>query len=248
MPGAPRLLVPALSAAVLLAGCGREGERADGITVLAAASLTEAFTELGEAFEGQHPEARLTFSFGASSMLATQANEGATADVLATADEASLERVVEAGNASGPRVFARNRLALLVAPGNPKGIRALADLTQVSFVVCALEVPCGRFAAQALAKAGVTAKPSSYEENVKGVVAKVTLGEADAGIVYVTDVEAAGSKADGIDIPEEHNVVAAYPIAVLEQSGRPEVARAFVDFVLSPAGQQVLARHGFLSA
>lgn len=237
-----------LSLFLVVAGCGNEGERAAGITVLAAASLTEAFTELGEAFEAQHREARVTFSFGASSMLATQANEGAPADVLATADEASLERVVEAGNASGPRVFARNRLALLVAPGNPKGITELADLTQVSFVLCALEVPCGRFGAQALAKAEVMAKPSSYEENVKAVVAKVTLGEADAGIVYVTDAEAAGSKADGVDIPDEHNVVAAYPITVLEQSGRSEVAGAFVDFVLSPAGQQVLARHGFLPA
>jgi molybdate transport system substrate-binding protein len=220
------------------------------ITVLAAASLTDAFTQLGQAFEAARPGTKVVFSFGASSALATQANEGAPADLMASADEANLEKVVDAGNASMPSVFARNRLAILVARGNPKGIRALPDLARpgVDFVLCAPEVPCGKFGAQALGKAGVTAPPRSYEENVKAVVTKVTLGEADAGIVYVTDVKGAGGRAEGVDIPDAQNVVAVYPMAVLRQSGRPELARAFLDYVLSPAGQQVLARHGFLPA
>jgi molybdate transport system substrate-binding protein len=220
------------------------------LTVLAAASLTDAFTQLGRAFEAARPGTKVAFSFGASSALATQANEGAPADLMASADETNVQKVVDAGNASDPKVFARNRLAILVAKGNPKGIRALPDLARpgVDFVLCAPEVPCGKFGAQALGKARVTAKPRSYEENVKAVVTKVTLGEADAGIVYVTDVKAAGPRAEGVDIPDAHNVVAVYPMAVLRQSGRPELARAFLDYVLSPAGQQVLARYGFLPA
>jgi molybdate transport system substrate-binding protein len=115
-------------------------------------------------------------------------------------------------------------------------------------VLCAAEVPCGRFGAQALMKAGVVAQPRSYEENVKAVVSKVTLGEVDAGIVYVTDVAAAGDNTAGVDIPDAENVVATYPMAVLTQSGKPPLARAFLDYVLSPAGQQVLIRYGFLPA
>jgi molybdate transport system substrate-binding protein len=218
------------------------------ITVLAAASLTGAFNEIGRAFQGDHPGTKVTFSFDASSTLATQVNSGAPADVFASADEANLNNVVQAGNAADPKVFARNRLAVLVAKGNPKAVKGLADLGRpgTTFVLCAAEVPCGRYGAQVLERAGVTAKPKSYEVSVKGVVAKVVAGEVDAGIVYVTDVKAAGDKTEGVDIPDATNVIAAYPLAVLKQSRHPAVARAFKDYVLSPAGQHLLAAYGFM--
>jgi molybdate transport system substrate-binding protein len=220
------------------------------VTVLAAASLTEAFTELGRTFETDHPGVKVTFSFGASSTLAQQALDGAPADLLATADEANLARVVDAGGASDPRVFARNRLSILVGKGNPKGIATLADLADpgVVVVLCAPEVPCGKFGAQVLQKADVTVTPKSLEENVKGVVSKVTLGEADAGLVYVTDARAAGDKAEGVSIPDEQNVIAVYPIGRLKQAGNAEAVLAFRNFVLSPAGQATLAGYGFLPA
>ncbi|MGH8990880.1 MAG: molybdate ABC transporter substrate-binding protein [Acidimicrobiia bacterium] len=220
------------------------------ITVLAAASLTESFTEIGKAFETANPGTKVTFSFGASSALATQANEGAPADLFASADEANMKKVTDTGNATEPTTFTRNRLSILVGKGNPKGIAALADLAKsgVTFVLCAVEVPCGKFGQQALDKAGVKARPKSLEENVKAVVTKVTLGEADAGLVYVTDAKAAGDKAQGVDIPDEQNVIAVYPIGALKQSAAPDVAAAFKAFVLSAAGQQILATYGFLPA
>ena len=223
---------------------------AGNITVLAAASLTEAFTEMGKAFETANPGSKVTFSFGASSTLATQANQGAPADLFASADQANMQKVTDTGNATQVSTFARNRLAILVGKGNPKGIRTLADLGRpaVTFVLCAQEVPCGKFGQQALDKAGVTAKPKSYEENVKAVVTKVSLGEADAGIVYVTDVKAAGPSTQGIDIPDEQNVIAVYPIGILKQTAKPDVAAAFKAFVTSAAGQQILSRYGFLPA
>lgn len=249
---------------LLAAGCGNdaspsrtadattitEPQLAGTVTVLAASSLTEAFTELGKAFESDHPGVKVTFSFGASSTLAQQALDGAPADLLATADEANLQKVVDGAAASDPRVFARNRLSILVGKGNPKGIATLADLAkpELLLVLCAPEVPCGKFGAQVLQKAGVTATPKSLEENVKGVVSKVTLGEADAGLVYVTDAKAAGDKTDGVAIHDEQNVIAVYPMGLLNQAGNADAARAFRNFVLSPAGQATLAGYGFLSA
>lgn len=219
------------------------------LTVLAAASLTESFTELGEAFEAAHPGVSVTFSFGGSSSLAVQANSGAPADLFASADEASMQKVSDAGNAVGPKIFARNQLTMLVGPGNPEDIEALGDYerSDVIFVLCAPEVPCGRYGGQALDRAGVTAKPKSYEVNVKGVVTKVATGEADTGIVYVTDAAAAAGRTDSIDIAAEHNVTGTFPITVLEQSRRADLAAAFMDFVLSAEGQQILGRYGFLS-
>ncbi len=227
-----------------------QGKPTGNITVLAAASLTEAFTEMGKAFEAENPDTKVTFSFGASSTLATQANQGAPADLFASADEANMKKVTDAGNASDPTAFARNRLAILVGKGNPKGVKTVADFARddIAFVLCAIEVPCGKFSQQALDRAGVTAKPRSYEENVKAVVTRITLGEADAGIVYVTDAKAAGQSAQSVDIPEEHNVIAVYPIGVLKQASRPDVAAAFKAFVLSAAGQQIMTRSGFLPA
>ena len=218
------------------------------LTVLAAASLSESFKELGTAFEGLHPGAKVTFSFDASSALATQANNGAPADMFASADQTNMKKVTDAGNASGPRTFARNRLAILVQKGNPKGIAQLADFTRsdVIYVLCALTVPCGNYGKQALDKAGVTRAPASYEANVKGVVTKVTTGQADAGIVYVTDAKAAAANANDVDIPDNLNVIASYPVAVLKQASHPDVAWALVDYLLSPQGQAILAKYGFL--
>jgi molybdate transport system substrate-binding protein len=246
-------------AALLLAACGsndtptltpavsRTTPLSGSITVLAASSLTESFTEIGRRFQDIHPGVHVTFSFDASSTLVQQAIAGAPADVLATADTDTMQKAVDAGTVSAPTVFAHNRLAIIVAKGNPKGIHSLADLSRPGLVVvlCAPDVPCGGFAAQSLAKAGTSVTPRSLEANVKGVVSKVTLGEADAGIVYVTDVTAAGGTAEGVTIPPEQNVVADYPIAILRSTANSAVATMFVAFVRSGEGTNVLAAAGF---
>ena len=219
------------------------------LSVLAAASLTQAFTELTRLFEAKHQGLKVTTSFGASGTVVQQVLQGAPADVLVTADEESMARATAAGAASEPRIMARNRLAIIVTKGNPQRIAGLADLAKpdVDLVLCAVQVPCGKFAAQALQNASVNAQPKSLEENVKGVVTKVAAGEADAGIVYVTDVKAAGDKVMGVDIPDAHNVIAAYPVATVKQPRNPEAARAWVDLVLSDEGRLVLAKHGFMT-
>lgn len=233
------------------AGRGTEaGPQLSGeLKVFAAASLTKPFTEAGKAFEGAHPGVKVIFSFGPSNTLASQVNEGAPADVLATADEATMKTASGAGSVTSPRTFARNRLAVLVAKGNPKKVQSLADLGKpgVIFVTCALQVPCGKFGLEAVQRAGVAAKPISLEENVKAVVSKVTLGEADAGIVYVTDVKAEGDKAQGVDIPDDQNVIATYPIGVVTKSAKADLGRAWVGFVVSGDGQRILAQAGFMS-
>ena len=220
------------------------------LTVLAAASLTDSFNELGRAFEALHPGTKVTFSYDASSTLATQANGGAPADLFASADQPNMKKVTDAGNATNPQVFAHNKLAILVKKGNPKRITALTDFAKpgVSFVLCAAEVPCGKYGAQALAKAGVKAQPKSLETNVKAVVTKVTSGEVDAGIGYVTDAKAAASSADGVEIPDQFNVVAEYPMAVLKQSKNANLAYAFLDYVLGRDAQTILAKYGFTGA
>ena len=218
------------------------------LTVLAAASLSEAFKELGATFEGQHPGTKITFSFDASSALAAQANNGAPADVFASADQPNMQKVTDAGNATNPRVFAHNKLAIIVAKGNPKKVTGLTDFGKLAFVLCAPEVPCGKYGTEALTKAGVKAQPKSLETNVKGVVTKVTTGAADAGIGYVTDAKAAAASAETIEIPDEYNVVAEYPMAVLKQSANATLANAFVDYILGPDAQAVLAKHGFTPA
>jgi molybdate transport system substrate-binding protein len=255
----------ALALALLLglgAGCGDDKPKqsaastsssattaatAGNLTVLAAASLSESFKELGAAFEAKHPGSKVTFSFDASSALATQANNGAPADLFASADQANMKKVSDAGNATAPKVFAHNKLAIIVAKGNPKKVKSLTDFAKVSFVLCAPEVPCGKYGLEALSKAGVKAQPKSLETNVKGVVTKVTSGEADAGIGYVTDAKAAAS-ADGVDIPDAQNVIAEYPMAVLKQSANSNLAYAWLDFILGPEAQAVLAKYGFAAA
>ena len=228
-------------------GQGPGGALAGSVTVLAASSLTESFTEIGRRFEAAHPGVDVTFSFDASSTLVQQVKAGAPADALATADEASMQQAVDAGAVASPAVFARNRLAVVVARGNPRGIRSLADMARSGLIVvlCAPDVPCGRFGRQVLDRAGVRVAPRSLEPNVKGVVSKVVLGEADAGIVYATDVKAAGDKAEGVDIPPEQNGVASYPIATLRSPRNREVADAFTAFVRSEDGRSVLTAAGF---
>lgn len=218
------------------------------ITILADASLTDSFNEIGKAFEAANPAVHLRFSYDVSSTLATRINSGAPADVLASADDANMLKVTAAGNAPRPQTFVRNVLEIVVRKGNPKGIQKLVDFNRsdVVYVLCAVGVPCGTYGKQALDRVGVTRAPASYEPNTKRVAIKVTSGQADAGIIYLTDVKAAA--ADGVAIPEDQNIVATYPIAVLKQSSHPDVARAFVDYVLSPPGQATLAKYGFLPA
>ncbi|HZX54120.1 MAG TPA: molybdate ABC transporter substrate-binding protein [Ilumatobacteraceae bacterium] len=220
------------------------------VTVFAAASLTAAFSAIGDAFKTANRGTNVTFNFASSSDLVTQINEGAAADVYASADEANMQKLVDAeGNAADPQVFATNSLQIIVQPGNPKRIKTLADLANpnILYVTSSPEVPIGKYAAQALATARVTVTPVSLEENVKGIVTKVTLGEADAGIVYTTDVIAAGDQAEGVDIPADANVIATYPIVVTKAARNPAGASAFSEFVRSDQGQKILAGYGFTS-
>jgi molybdate transport system substrate-binding protein len=223
---------------------GVEGD----ITVFAAASLTDAFTEVGAAFTAANPDAKATFSFDASSALVQQITEGAPADVIASADTANMDKLTEAGlNGTEPVIFATNLLTIIVAPGNPEGIAGVADLANSDLitVICAPEVPCGRYADEIFTKAGVTVTPDSLEQNVRGVVTKVTAGEADAGIVYVTDVIAAGDDAAMVEIPADINVLAEYPIATTKDSTNAEAGEAFIDFLTGSDGQVIMAEYGF---
>lgn len=220
------------------------------ITVLAAASLTESFKELGAAFHTANPGARVTYSFAASSALATQINQGAPADVFASADTTTMDKVAAAGGAgtlAPPVPFATNKLQIIVAKGNPKGISTLTDLAKpgLIYVTATAGVPIGTYATQALAKANVTVTPKSLESDARSIVAKVTLGEADAGIVYATDVLAAGSKAEGVIIPDAQNVLATYPLAVIKGTKNPQAATAFATFVTGTTGRTILAKYGF---
>jgi len=218
------------------------------VTIFAASSLVDAFARIGDELKKADPGVRLIFNFGSSSTLATQIANGAPADVFASADEANMRKVVDAELAVGvPTAFAGNRLEIAVAAGNPKKIGALADLARadVVLVLAAPTVPAGRYALEALTKAGVAARPVSQEVDVRAVLNKVSLGEADAGIVYVTDVRSAGGRVTGVAIPEEQQVVARYPIAVLKGSKNAPLANRFVDYLMSPNGQSILAEFGF---
>ena len=255
-----RVLVPTVVLLGLVgAACGSDdtdsessgtGSVSGDVTVFAAASLTAAFTEIGDAFMAEHPGAAVTFNFAASSELVTQIGEGAPADVFASADLNNMTKLTDAGdNGSDPVVFTTNLAEIIVAPGNPEGIAGVADLADEDLVVvqCAPEVPCGAYAAQIFENAGVTVTPKSLEENVKAVVTKVTLGEADAGIVYTTDVTAAGDDADGVEVPADINVVAEYPIAVTAEAPNATGGVAFIDFVTGEQGQEILDSYGFIA-
>lgn len=220
------------------------------LTVFAAASLTEAFDDLGIALKTSDPGLSLRYSFAGSGALVTQVQQGAPADVVATADVVSMKKLSDAGLVGPSLTFARNKLQMLVAPGNPKGIRSLSDLarTDLKLVTEDESVPAGKYSAEALQAAGVTVRPVSKETDVKAAVAKVTAGEADVTIVYVTDVTAAGSRGQGVDIPDAKNVMAEYPIAVVKGAEHQAAATAFVDAVVRGRGQQALAGRGFLPA
>ncbi len=240
------LAAAAVIACFVLAGCGSDSGRSDQVTIFAPSSLTEVFAAMGDAYARVNPDADPTFTFASSSDLARQIIEGAPADVFASADLANMTKVTDAGVTDvDPVVFATNRAEIIVAPGNPLGVVGVEDLASddLVVVVCAPEVPCGTYAAEVFANALVEVTPDSLEENVKAVVTKVTLGEADAGIVYATDVIAAGPAATGVAIPDDINVVAEYPIATIGDAGL--AAQDFIDFVLSPKGQAILAGFGF---
>lgn len=249
----PRMLLAGLAVCGLIAGCSDDDSSSPStadLTVFAAASLTDAFTELGEAFTANHSDTQVTFNFAASSELVTQINEGAPADVFASADLDNMTKLTDAGNnAAEPVVFAHNLAEIIVEAGNPEGITGVADLADPDLIVisCAPEVPCGRYAHQILENAGIEVTPKSLEENVRAVVSKVTLGEADAGIVYVTDVLSAGDRAAGVPIPTDINIIAEYPIAVTKDATNKAAAQAFVDFVTSDQGQSILQSYGFAS-
>jgi molybdate transport system substrate-binding protein len=222
------------------------------ITVSAASSLTEAFTEIGERFEKRFDGTDVTFNFDASSALVLQIQGGAPVDVFASADEANMDELVDGGQVTAkPLVFARNQLEIAVKPGNPEDVAGLADLADVGIVsLCAAEVPCGMYAEAALASAGVTVPGDQITrgQNAKATLTAVSAGDAEAAIVYVTDVRSAGSSVDGVEIPPSENQIAIYPIAPLGDAANPKTAKAFSKIVASPVGQKILRKHGFLRA
>ncbi len=217
------------------------------IRVFAAASLTGSFTELGQRFESDHPGVRVELNFGPSSGLAQQIGSGAPADVFASASPSNMDTVVQADEAKDPRDFATNSMEIAVPADNPAGIASLGDLTgkDVKVAVCQAQVPCGQVAAEVFTKAGLTVAPATEEVDVKSVLTKVSLGEVDAGVVYLTDVLAAGDKVRGIEIPDDVNATTAYPIATLTASAHASTAAQFVELVLSAEGARVLEDAGF---
>ena len=267
-----RALLPAAMVALALTACSGPadsdvgqgsgeptavgGEPTGELTIFAAASLTAAFDELATAFEARHPGLDvLPITYDGSSVLATQLIEGAPADVFASADERNMARVLDAGLAVSRVDFATNVLTIVVEAGNPLGIDALDDLADgatetadglpITVVLCAAEVPCGNAAQTLLAEDGITVTPASEEQNVSAVLTKVKRGEADAGLVYVTDVDAAGGEVDGVEIENADAATNVYPIAELADASHPEAASAFVEFVTSEKGRAVLASFGF---
>ena len=221
------------------------------LSVFAAASLTDAFNAEGKAFEQAHGGVTVKFNYAGTPTLVTQIEQGAPADVFASADTTNMQKLEGDGFTKGSsQTFAHNRLEIVVGPGNPKNIQSLADLAKpgVIYITEGATVPAGKYSLQALQKAGVKVTPKSEETDVKSVISKIELGEADAGIVYTTDVKAAGSKVAGVQIPDRDNVVATYPIAEVKGLQNPAAASAFIDFVVSAAGQSILASYGFAPA
>ena len=253
-------VVCAAIAALVLAACSSStstpsasssgsGKVSGTVVVFAATSLTDAFNKIGAQFEKAHPGVTVKFNYNGSSSLATSITQGAPADVFASAAPANMKTVTDAGDAAGtPQVFTRNTGEIMVEKGNPKKITSVKDLANpaIKVAVCAPEVPCGAVATAIFKNAGVTVKPVSEETNVGGVVTKVTLGEVDAGIVYVTDVKESEGKAIGVPIPASQNDITEYPIVQVKGAPTATGAKAFISYVLGPDGQKVLASFGFL--
>jgi molybdate transport system substrate-binding protein len=247
--------------AVMLAACGGTSGTAasapsstalsGNIEVFAASSLTASFNALGTSFQQANSGVTVTLNFAGTPTLLTQIEQGAPADVFASADTTNMDKLTADGFTSGTsKIFARNQLEIVVAPGNPKGITGLADLAKSGLIYISEgpTVPAGKYSLQALASAGVKATPKSLETSVSAVISKIELGEADAGIVYTTDVTAAGSKVQGVPILAANNVIATYPIVAVKGTRNADVANAFVAYVLSATGQSTLASFGFLPA
>jgi molybdate transport system substrate-binding protein len=258
------LAVAALGVAALVAGCSSsstepaapsspstasEAAAVTGdVTVFAAASLKKTFTELGTRFETDHPGTKVTFNFAGSSDLVAQLDQGAPADVFASADTNNMTKATDAGVVAGSPVnFATNTLTIVTPPGNPKGIASFADLAKpgTQVVVCAPQVPCGSATEKVEKAAGVELAPVSEESAVTDVLGKITSGQADAGLVYVTDAAGAGDKVTAVAFPESADAVNTYPITVLKEAANPQAAQAFVDLVTGSAGQEVLTAAGF---
>ena len=219
------------------------------LTISAATSLTDAFTELAKQFRKVNKGVKVRLNFGSSSTLLTQIQLGAPSDIMASADLTNLEKLVASGNVVvTPKVFARNTMAIAVKPGNPKSVRSVADLASLSFIaLCGKTVPCGVYASSVLTRAGVVITESKVTRgiDVKATLSAVANGDADAAIVYKTDVLAAKKTVVGIDIPGAQNVKAMYGIAPIRGSKNPANAKAFIDFVLSEQGWQILKSFGF---
>ena len=263
MPNYRLATVAAVASLTLAAACGSDGSTSAGsssspaapgsgaasgtVTVFAAASLTESFTSLGRQFEAAHPGTTVKFNFGASSSLAENINQGAPADVFASASPKNMQQVVDADGASDSKTFARNVMQIAVPPDNPAGVREVTDLARsnVKVALCQPQVPCGAVAQQVFENVNITVKPVTQGADVKAVLTTVQLGEVDAGMVYRTDVRAAGTKVKGIEIPADQNASTSYPIAALTEAPNPAGAAAFVDYVLSPDGEKVLEQAGF---
>ena len=226
-----------------------QGKLSGEVTVFAAASLKESFTTLGRQFEKDHPGTKVTFGFGGSDSLAVSITGGAPADVFASASPKTMKIVTDAGDASGPpATFVRNELEIATLPGNPGKISSLEDLTEAGLkvVLCDKEVPCGAAAQKALEASRLKLTPVSYEQDVKAALTKVELKEADAAVVYKTDVRAAGDRVEGVEFPESADAVNDYPIALLKDARNAEAAKAFIALVRSAEGQKVLSGAGFL--
>jgi molybdate transport system substrate-binding protein len=232
------------------------------LMVFAAASLTDSFKEIGAVFQAAHAGTKVTFNFAGSQELRTQIEQGAKADVFASADTENLDPLKTANVLAGdPQVFAHNLLAVILPKANPANLKELKDLTKpgIKIVLADMSVPAGNYTLQILDKLSadptygadfkekVLAQVVSKETNVKAVVSKVSLGEADAGVVYTTDAQAAADNLSIIGIPDKFNVIATYPIAVLATSANPTLARQFVGFVLGSQGQAILQKYGFTS-
>jgi molybdate transport system substrate-binding protein len=232
------------------AGASSADDLKGTVTVFAAASLKESFTELGKEFETAHPGTKVTFNFGGSDSLAASITSGAPADVFAAASPKTMQIVTDAKDAAGePATFVRNQLEIAVVPGNPKDIADLKDLTKsgLKVALCAKEVPCGAAAQKALDAASLKLTPVSYEQDVKSALTKVELKEVDASVVYKTDVKAAGGKVEGVEFPESAEVINDYPIVLLKDAPNAQAAKAFIALVQSDQGKKVLGEAGFLN-